>query len=300
VRCLVLIFCCQLVCQLALAGPDKLQTCLDIAKQQADGTLDLKKQCPDLFNDLQNQGRLDGFEPPLQDGVSLAQLAFLADSTQGLQKLAPINQSGLGQLLAGILVTEPNDPETDWWQAILKCLDSLKTGEYETEYNWLVHFLEAINPSEQALRLFLYGSIALLVIISAWLVVSELVRAGVFNTLLGPKKPVFEPKFNPKQSFQQSIGQQSIRELPAQRQIAALLEQAVVALAKRGLIPTDPALTHRQILCAIGQENSGLNSSFAHLVQKAEPILFGNRPVDEQTLRHCWRDAQALLGRPIS
>lgn len=295
-RWLVLIFFCLTIPAQAKDGP--LQTCLNIARQQDSHELKLQLNCPQLYAELRSKGLLAAFEPPLQDGVRLEQLEFLAESRQSLRTTPRhLQENGLDQILANILIVEPKNPESEMWQAMLKWLDSMKSGDYEKEYQWLVHLMKAITPSEQAVQFFFYCSIALLVIISLWLVISELIRAGFFTKLLGKQPALVQSKSIEAKSFQSAA--RPIRELSPQRQIAALLDRVVNALRERQLIPNDPTLTHRQILHVVGHQSGELKSAFAQLVNEAEPILYGNRPVDSETLSHYWRNAQALVGSAV-
>ena len=296
-RRLALILCCLAIP--AQAAEDALQLCLVKVRQQAEKKLNLQKSCPALFNELQSQKLLTAFEPPLLAEISLAQLEWLADSRHTLRKPSSIRQNGLDQLLANILETELKDPESEWWQAFLKWLDSLKAEDYEAEYQWLLRFIETIKPSKQSVLFFIYGSMALLVITSAWLVLGELYRAGVFAFVTGRRRPIAECKQRHEKISSSSATQQAINELPPHRQITVLLEQVIDVLAERKMIPRDTSLTHRQLLRYIGLHAAGPESIFAHLVQEAEPIVYGNRPVTDQVLEHYRRDVQTLLSRPV-
>ncbi len=286
--------CCLVLSAQAKADP--LQACLSFARQQNNSKLHLQKDCPALSKALKDQGLLTAFEPPLLDEINLAQLEFLADSNHSLRESSSIRQAGLDQLLATILITESKDNQAQWWQAFLNWLDNLKTGDHESEYQWLLHFMEKIKPSEQAIRIFIYSSIALLVASAIWIVVSELYIAGFFafgrngkRQLLIRQKPVQKQATPPP--FQH------LTELAPHRQIAVLLEQVIDALVERKIIPHDLSLTHRQMLRYIGEQNG--DPAFAHLVHTAEPVLYGNQPVDAQVLSQYRRDAQALLNSPV-
>jgi hypothetical protein len=296
-RTLCLILFCLTITEQVLA--DEVQTCLGIVREHLGVSRDLRKDCPDLFDALQSQNMLESFEPPLQDGVSVTQLEFLADRTQSLHNPSPINQNGLTQLLSGILIAESADPQLDWQKALLDWLDSFKAVDYETEYPWLIRLLTAIKHLEGTMQLFFYGLISLLVIISAWMVINELFLAGFFAKLLGKQSAMAQVETSKPSVFQAIIAQQPIRDLPPKQQIASLLEQAVLSLAERNLIPRDLTLTYRQIERYISQQNQALQPSFAKLVHEAEPILYGNRPVDAQTLSRYWQAVEILVGKPV-
>jgi hypothetical protein len=274
-----------------------LQACLSIAKQHVNRTFNLEGDCPDLFHELQTQRWLATFEAPLPAKLSIEQLEFLANTSHSVSNPGLIRQDGLDQLLSGILTNEINDPQSDWWKTLLKWLDSLKSQEHEPQYQWLLYLLEHLKPSEQTVKYFLYASIGLLLIMTAWLIFNELYWAGFFFKFSGKRQALIQTKDT--QSLHPVASQPVISELPPQRQIAALLEQLIDILAERKLIPNDLSLTHRQIILYIKQQNDEPESSFAHLVHEAEPILYGNRPVDSQALGDYRRNAQMLLGRLV-
>lgn len=294
-RGLALLLCCWLLPAQAKVEP--WQTCLNLSKQRDNQQVHLKKDCPALYKELDSQGLLKVAEPPLLDKVSLAQLQFIADARQ-IRGAEAIRQDGLEQLLAGILTAEKTDPQAEWWQAFLKWLDSLQTGDYEQEYQWLLRLFKAIKPSEQTVLIFIYGAMATLVLSALWLVLSELYAAGFFAGRKDRRRA--SPK---KSSGQHSLtlsspNRQDLDGLSEALQLAALLEQAIAVLVERNAIPSDASLTHRQILRSIRQQATGLAPLFAGLISVAEPILYGDHPVEPGTLEHYRDDVQALLSAP--
>jgi hypothetical protein len=272
----------------AQANQGSFQSCLDIAKHQVNQEVDLQKDCPELFDEFQKQGLIMAVELTSTGKVSVWQLGLLAEFTHPAGRLGQLDQNGLGQLIAGIMTTESTDPEREWWQAILKWLDGLKTGDYESEYQWLVRFLSKIKPSEQAIRLFFYGSIALLVLISLGLVINESYRAGIFDKLLGNKRL---PK--PAQTGRMV----NANSMMSKQQLATLLEQVLNRLIDTQMIPCDPSLTYRQLMPYLNQQTGGLDGIFVRLVNEAEPILYGNRPANAQMFHRYQGEIQKLLGK---
>ena len=294
----ILLICCLSLS--AQAAQDVLQPCLSLARQQAPQKLNLSKDCPDLLKALKNQWLYTTIVPSLENEVSLAQLEFLAASQHPLRNAPSLQQTGLDQLLADTLVTETKNSQWEWWKAFLKWLDSLKVDEYEDEFQWLIRFMQAIKPSEQTIQFFIYGTIALLVIASAWLVISELTVAGFFAKLTGKRKVLLEQNLGIEQGVLSIAHPKAIHQLSPHQQIAVLLEQVIKMLMERELVPVDATLTHRQIVHYLSQHAVTSEPAVAHLVHAAEPILYGNRPVAAQTLNDYWHDVQALLGRRLS
>ena len=288
-----LLLCC--LATFAQAQDVSLQTCLNLARQQAGQEVNLRNDCPALFKELQNQGLLTSFDPPFTGNAGVSQLEFLADSLHSRRPSGIIHQDGLDRLLADILTVETGDPESDWWQAILKWLDSLKPADHEAQYQWLRRWLEAMKPSEQAAQIFIYGSIALLLALSVWLVFSELYQAGFFRKFSGGRKPVATSSSHQQTPLSSSCP--SFGELTPQGQLGALLAQFINALAQRKLIPADPSLTHRQLLSYFQKQFGQSESAFSRVVYESEPFLYGHRAVDSDTVAYYRREVQALLGK---
>lgn len=290
-------FCALLLCCLASSAQaqDSLQTCLNVARQYAEQAVNVREDCPLLFKELQNQGLLTGFDPPLTGNIGVTQLEFLADSEHSLRASGLIRRDGLDRLLADILTVETGDPESDWWQAILKWLDGIKPADHEAQYQWLQRWLEAMKPSKQTAQIFIYACIALLLAISAWVVFSELYQAGFFRKFAGGRGPL-RLKGSRRQT-PPSASHSPFNGLTPQDQIGALLAQLINAFVQRRLIPADLSLTHRQLAGCFGAQSGGAESAFSRLVHESEPLLYGNRSIDPDLVANYRREVQALLSK---
>ncbi|WP_152976377.1 hypothetical protein [Methyloglobulus morosus] len=269
---------------------------MDIAKSQAKQNIDLPIGCPGLFNALQTQGLIAAIEPQLMETLSVGQLEFLTVNSEAA-RTGRLNQTGLDQLLASILTKDTANPENELWQAVLKWLDTLKTGDYESEYRWFVRFMEKVLPSEQTVRYFFYCSMALLAVISVWFLATECHRAGLFHKILR-KSNSTSPALLGKESKNNTMngGLTFSNPLPRQ-QIAALLEQVIYRLVEQKVVPGNPTLTYRQMIPIVFQRAGEASEIFTRLVIQAEPILYGNRLVNAQGLDQFYLDAQALFGK---
>jgi hypothetical protein len=272
-----------------------------LARQQPAKPIDLARDCPTLWSELKAQHLLAAFEPALQNKASLAQLEFLARSEHRLGPVSEFQKKPLDRLLADIVETTPKDTGSESWQAFLKWLDSLKSGSYEGEYQWFLNLMQAIKPSEHTILMIIYGLIAVLVILSAWLVISELYVAGFFATLTGKHLALTRTKPSNQPIAGITALPQTVHELPPHRQIAVLLEQIIIGLVGRGLLPHDASFTYQQMVVHLfhqpPQSPFDPGPTFAQLVQTAEPILYGNRPVNSQMLADYHKTAQALLAK---
>lgn len=276
------------------AQATNLQACINLARQQTGQELNLQHDCPALFKELEKQGLLASFDPPLTTKASVSQLQLLADSRHPARTAGHIHQEGLERLLADTLIVA-DDPESSMWQAFLKWLDSLKPAEHEQQYQWLQHLLEALRPSQQTAQIFIYGSVALLLALSAWLVISELHQAGVFRRFSSRRKPAAP---NPGHAqTPSSPAHPGFDGLTPQQQIGVLLAQLIHALAQRQLIPVDPSLTHRQLVSHFQKHSGQRDTAFSRLVHQSEPWLYGNRAIDTALLGDYRREVQALLGK---
>ncbi|WP_347986104.1 hypothetical protein [Methylomonas sp. AM2-LC] len=289
--CFWLLFCLALPVQANTEA--HLSTCLSLAKQQTQQSVLLASDCPDLYMDLTNLGLLSN----ISDTVSLKQLQLLANSMQPSRQLLPVQHAELDKLLADIVITEARDPSAEWWQALLKWLDSLKGDDYEDKYQWLQQFLDTIKPSEQTVKMFFYALIGLLVLMSVWLVISELYYAGFLQKLTGKSKPRRIRQITPTIfSTQPAVIPD---QLSTQQQIAVWLNQVIDRLAEQQLIPLDHSLTYRQIQAYLSQQASPNLQLFQQLLSTAEPVVYGARPIDTDSLSRYRNTVQRLLGRPL-
>jgi len=290
-------FSALLLCCLAASSQAQglnLPACLDLARQQSEQQLNLQHDCPALFKELEKQGLLASFDPPLTDKISVNQLQLLADSRRQAPTSGQLRREGLDELLANTLIVN-DDAETGWWQALLKWLDSLKPAEHEQQYQWLQRWLEALKPSQQTAEIFFYGSIALLLALSAWFVISELHQAGMLRKFWGGRRPATPAADQPQ--LPSSSAHPAFSALTPHDQIAGLLAQLINALAQRNLIPADPSLTHRQLVSYLQNHGGQVVAAFSHLVHESEPWLYGNRAIDAELLGGYRREVQALLAK---
>ncbi len=293
-----------LACVLAVsAHADELvQKCLDSAKPAEDEEIqvDLKKDCPSLFKALQQQGLIAAAEPKLIDKVSESQLGFLAGNSQPHQQARQLNRNDLDKLLAGIRTDKTPESKADWWHAVLKWLDSLKTGDYESEYKWFMAILAKIVPSEQTIRYFFNTLMVLLVLLSGCFILHECYRAGLFQKMTSKSKITKGKRISVNENYNSSILKRlPTRELAPKQQIAGLLEQVIQHLIEHKVVPAETNLTLRQMLAYVGKQPGEIRQVFARLVNQAEPVLYGDRAVDMQMLDCYWQDAQQLLGKPV-
>jgi hypothetical protein len=292
-RLLLLLFFC-LATPALQAGGDPVQSCLETAAQRQPAAVQLAEDCPPLWRELQAQPA--AATPPLNGKATLMQLQFLLRSWRTTSEHHGIGQEGLGPLLAGILQPEAPNPEAAWWKAFTAWLDKLKSGDYEAQYQWLLRFLRAVTPSEAAVRVFLYASIVLLVLVSVCFIGMELHYAGVFRALPGFRRRAAAGALRrtlPQPGVPESLA--GMKTVAPRRQVAALLDAVVHSLTARGAIPADATLTHRQLVRAAEMGSLPAREAFGRLVDHAEPILYGRREASEELLFACRSDADKLL-----
>lgn len=287
-----------LLCCLAVVpahAKEALPDCLAVAMRHPQEPIDVSKNCPALFGQWQAQQLPGVFESGQATQMTVPQLEFLAASQLYRRTVPQVQTQELNQLLAGILKPEPEDDKFKWWHAFLNWLDSLKSGHYEAEYQWLSHLLQAITPSEQTIAYFFYGIIALLIIVSIALLLHELWLAEFFQKWRGGQRRRPIQAHPPQAMGVMSPRPVNLDGLSATAQIAALLERVLDKLAGCGMIPNDASLTYRQQLNHF--KANARHPSLAYLVQTAEPILYGRQAVEAQLLGAYRRTAQDLLDK---
>lgn len=269
---------------------DKFATCLDKASNSDKQSLDLARECPELFRDFQQQKLLSTLEPKSARHYTLQQLMFLRNSQSPLQQAFRVEHAQLDPLLANLLTAGQENQQWPWWRTFLDWLDEFKAGDYQQEYQWLRRFLATIKPSEQTLHYFFYGMIAVLVLASAWLLTREIQLAGGLSPLRFKRQPQHPVPIA-------ASGQEATNRPPidqsAKQQMAEMLAQTLDKIAERCSLPIDSSLSYRQILALLDRQQTvpGLN----RLLLTTEPILFGSRPASPETLAAYQRETQALL-----
>ncbi|MGR8935592.1 MAG: DUF4129 domain-containing protein [Gammaproteobacteria bacterium] len=293
-RLLMLLCCCCWVLPVQ-AGGDPWQACLDAAKRRQPAEVELPQDCPELFRALRKQDLPASAEPPISDRVSLAQLEYMLRSRQTGHAFSGLDHEGLDALLAGILQPEAPNPETAWRQTLMAWLEQLQASDYETQYRWLVEFLRAVTPSAAVVRWSLYAAIALLVILSLWLIARECYYAGVFVKFPGLRRNPPQHRMRMETTQRPGNACQAVdASSPPARQIASLLEQVSAGLADANLLPRNAACTYRELGGYLGEREPHAAKSFMRLLQHAEPVLYGARAANAETLRVCRREAQLL------
>jgi len=270
--------------------PDCIATIAGRPVQEAVKTRD----CPALLRQLQSDS-WPLTEPELDEEITPAQLRFLQRARQLDGGAVSLDRPGLAALLKEVQQPEARDGRSQWWKALHDWLDQLKSGDYEAEYRWLRRLLEAITPSEAVARGLMYGSLALLVLMSLGLVGVEMYHAGWLARFSGgrrARRQAAHPETHRRPGALPAEAE--VAPLPPRRQLAALLDAVIDALAARRLIPADTTLTHRQLLrAATGQSVPVL--ALQQLVETAEPVLYGRQQASQQLLAAFRRDAQAVL-----
>lgn len=174
--------------------------------------------------------------------------------------------------------------------------DRLEQGETQDAPDWMVKFFEDIDAAqlEEIAGWILYGTMALLLILLAAIVINE-VRA--VNRLRRPadwhpharKIAATGNRERPVHSLD------DVRRLPAAQQPPALLRLAIRALALKQYLPVDDSLTNAEMADMLLTAHPQQAGAFRKLCEIAESVLYGGRRVEASTLEQAMLLTRKLL-----
>lgn len=280
-----------------LAADTEIQQCYKQAEQVNTLQLNLKKACPGVFRLLRQSGLTTALETPLPDDITLRQLKFLQTSTHTPNNLWALDKSVLDELLAGILVDQHDDDQSTWWTQFLNWLNSFKPEKYESEFGWLIKFLEAITPSEQVARIIMYTVFGITILLAAGLVIWELYVNGVFSRRKGNRPHLSNQKVKPVVESRQRLSAMEIQQLAPEMQMVALYNNAISCLIEQAQLPGNPALTNFELQAYLHKHKSLAQTAFASLVANVEPVLYGELAPSKNSLECCWHNSQQILSQ---
>ncbi len=278
-----------------LAGDAEMQLCYQLAEQEDQQLVNLNEQCPKVYQSLRQSGLTPALEAPLPDNVSLAQLNFLQSSMRTSSNSRAIDISGLDELLASILIDHQDDDQSTWWKQFMEWLNSFKPEKYESEFGWLMKFLEAITPSEQVARIIMYVVFGITLLLAVGMVIWELYINGVFSRRKGNRRSLANQTVIPDVESRPSLTVTEIQKLAPGMQVVALYNNVISCLIERAQLPGDPALTNFELQAYLRKHKSLAQTAFASLVVNVEPVLYGKLTPTKNSLECCWNNAQQIL-----
>lgn len=279
-----------------LAADTEIQECYQKAQQENRQLVNLKEQCPRVYHSLQKRGVTPALDASLPDNITLAQLKFLHTSALVPVNSRTLDESGLDRLLAGILIDQQHDDQSTWWKQFLEWLNSFKPEKYESEFGWLMKFLEAITPSEQVARIIMYIVFGITLLSAIGMVIWELYMNGVFSRQKGNYSKLGNQKVMPVVESKRRLSVEEIQQLAPEMQVVALYNNVISYLIEQAQLPGNPALTNFELQASLRKHKSLAQTAFASLVANVEPVLYGGKLTPtKNSLECCWNSAQQIL-----
>lgn len=262
---------------------------------QSQQSIELETQCPKFYQKLAENGVMATLQAPFPKQLSVTQLQMLQTATNLTDEVEVLDESGLNTLLASIYVEKNEDKTVDWWKQFLSWLNGFKPEKYETEFNWLIKFLEAITPSEQTASIMMYTSFGLIILLTIGLVLWELYLSGVFDRKRRRYKKHRQTTVKPIDSATNQLSFAEIKQLAPAIQSIALLKSVINQLMDKEILPNNSALTNLEFRQCLQSSHSSNYQSFSQLLDIVEPVLYGDEIPSEQEIVQCWQHAEQIL-----
>ncbi len=273
---------------------DRLNRCINSQFQAGQAAeinreLDLIDSCPDLAGD-DGILRVDSLDQRIGPITSLNELLDARRFLRDLQARPPerfkADRASLQETLDALELEEQTSA-LGLWEEFLAWLTELLETEGEDDWGWLTDFLESLSVPGWVGKLIYYGSIAVILILAALIVINELRALGAARWL--PKRRIEtqaasgERPHGPVASLQWS----DIQRLPLSQQPSAIVRLLIHTLIAQGIVPDNMSYTNYEFLRLLRTHDPERARGFGAVVAKAEPALYGSgvlQPEEAQSL----------------
>jgi hypothetical protein len=275
----------------ASAANNPLTHCAQQAGSGSEESIALSRDCPQAYRFLSEANQRDGLGLDLSRKLSSEQLDFYRRLLTPKENAHPWQPDlkGLPDLLDEVLVNTKKKEEWKLWDAVVDWLKARDWTPLERLGNWI----NEMNPSEDALLNTLYVLMGLIVMSAIVVVIRELRASGFFQRRSGAQsRQEDDPTLEGEKS---RSSWQKIQEMAAEEQVGALLQWGVAQLMQQDFLPHRPDRTNRELLQQLKRKQPELAMGFARLIDEAEPVIYGGKPVEEQALERMRAQAQSLV-----
>lgn len=255
----------------------------------------IQSKCPELKTTLEHSPYAawfpeDWWGPELTTG-SLAELRDHMERTSHAPKPQTLDTQGVAAALKSI-EDDLQASQVTWWDRLLDWLRSRFRPEEKESGGWLYQWLDELASHQTAMRIIGYTLFGLVVLAALWIVINELMAAGVFGErwqrrLRSPVTGAGDPS-HPLSLADVEAGD------PFNRP-SLLLLLLINTLAKSHDRVVDASVTHRELASRVALDDHAQRSTFARLLGCAERVRYAatlppRAEVDEVVL-----DARRLL-----
>ena len=284
---------------------NELTDCIDLQFEHTPAPasfreIDLAADCPELQLSLAESNWADRTALANHDHPNLAQLADLRYILHGTvsprESRRSLDFSRLGSILAETLDTDTRGGGQNLWERLLNWLRQRHKGREDVDLSWLQEWLEKLTLSKAASAYVAYGVSAMLILLAAGFIITEIRLARRGRSAPGPRRTTHRNPAGAAPLDDDTPPQ--ARQLPCK--LPELLNVCIDYLIRNQRLPETRSRTNREFLRHLLHTGDRAASDFEHLLRQAECVLYGDRDIDTQTLQQCRRVAADLLGTQAS
>ncbi len=279
----------------AMAMANPLANCSPGGDSEPGQKIVLARDCPQVQRFLINANERDLLGLDLSQEITPAQWHFyqhLFTTQPSLNQNWQPDFQGLPTLLDDVLVATRKKNELDFMDAVIQWLKARDIKSLERLANWINDF----ELSRETLLKTLYFLMGLIVLIALVTVGRELWVSGLFRR--HANKNAEQDGALSLMGKEAQTNWQQILKMSPEAQVGALLQWGVAQLMQRNLLPYRPDSTNRELLRALKRGEPELAKGFAALIDAAEPVIYGGKSADSQSLERMRAQAQALAPHP--
>jgi hypothetical protein len=258
---------------LALPPPDTLPAAVAPKTAAPNGIDRLRTLCPGLEQAINDAGVAEQLPENWQQSLNrnaLLDISWLLHRYQSKPVSAAPRVPTLYQVARTLNQPQPRHSR---WQDFKDWLRQLLLQRAPPGSSWLNRWWSQLTVPQSLLSLILYGLLAAVLVLAAWIVRRELqaARAGAIAARPDARRAV-----TPAAVAGASLpGLAELEHLPAREQPALLLRLLVQALLQSGRLRNERSLTHRELAARSAFDDQQQRGSFARLSLLAERLLYG-------------------------
>lgn len=280
-----------------------LDDCVESVETDVIGMPALEQHCPGLEQALADLG-LDAFIADWQwDAIGVYGLTSLQSMEQRYREApaaAAVQVDSLHSVLDELRQPVQAEQQLTWFERFKRWLRNLLSPQDAADTDsWLARWLSEHRLSDTARNILFYGSVILIVLLAAAVIVNEVrvARKGrrkrARNDASGAERGVSDVL---------AAGSLDLDRATRAERPSILLQMLVATLVKTGRLQAERSLTHRELTARARFDDSSQRESFRRVAQLAERIVYGgdDAPADLDDVVQAGRALHAQLTGVLS